>query len=189
MAFSTLGLNIWVGCSIIVVQHTLQFNSFLDSTVKPLGYRGAPILDSILELPPFPGVDLSISFYEVEEAGKGFKNGNAPGADVIQQRFSSMVVITYISSSTVHGDCRDCPGNRRTPILSQYSRVKETDYRGIFLLFVTGKILAWVMLRRLLQHVFDGNNNNNNNSKNDYFYSAVTWRKAVTRAHTMTTRW
>jgi len=31
------------------------------------------------------------------------------------------------------------------------------------------------------------NNNNNNNNKNDDLYSAVTWRKAITRALTYAT--
>jgi len=34
----------------------------------------------------------------------------------------------------------------------------------------------------------DNNNNNNNNNKNDDFYSAVTWRKAITRALTYAKR-
>jgi len=35
---------------------------------------------------------------------------------------------------------------------------------------------------------YDDDINNNNNNKNDDFYSAVTWRKAITRALTYATR-
>ena len=121
-------------------------------------------IDLIPQLPIIPDLDQLPTFHEVCVAVKGLKNNKAAGPDglpaevfkhggyLLKHRLHRFITSTW-SSGCVPQQWKDAN------IVTIYKRKGDKaicgNSRGISLLSVAGKVLAGVMLRRLLTHVVD----------------------------------
>ena len=119
-------------------------------------------LDELPTLPPVPDLDVIPSRQEVEAAVKTLKNKKAPGEDALPSE------IFKYGGPTLLGKLTDlfslCWSHEQIPdawkhatIVTIYKKKGDRadcgNSRGISLLAVAGKILARIMLKRLLLHI------------------------------------
>ena len=121
-------------------------------------------IDSLPTLPPIPDLDITPSFPEVLKACRGLKNNKACGPDAlpgeifkyggycVTRRLHRFIGKVWLSE-TLPQQWKDAN------IVTVYKRKGDKatcgNYRGISLLAVAGKVLARVLLARLLDSVAD----------------------------------
>jgi len=125
------------------------------------------ILDKLPDLPPIPDLDITASFSEVYRPTQSLKNNKSPGPDGIPRE-----VFKYGGHHAVHRLHKFiCSAWEAEVLPQQWKEWKDANivtifkkkgdksdcgnYCGISLLSVAGKVLARVMLVRLLNHVVD----------------------------------
>ena len=139
-----------------------HFSTLLNrpSTVDPT------VLDQIPQKPVITSLDLSPTIDEVSKAIRQTSSGNSPGMDRIPaESFKSAgpgAFEALHSFLTSIWEEEDVPKEFRNAIyLSVFkNRGSETDcgnFRGISLLSVAGRILAWVILNRLITNISEEN--------------------------------
>ncbi len=122
------------------------------------------VIDRLPTLPLMGELDLQPSFSEVHKAAKSLKNNKAVGPDGLPAEVFKYG--GYTLTRRVHRFIRDVWQSQRLPqqwkdanIVTVYKRKGDKavcgNYRGISLLAVAGKVLARVMLARLLATITD----------------------------------
>ena len=115
-------------------------------------------------MPDIPDLDHPPSLHEVSRAVKGLKNNKAPGPDGIPAEIYKhggqymlhrlhQFITTAWTSKQLPQQWKDA--NIVTIFKRKGDKTLCDNYRGISLLSVAGKVLARVMLYRLLNHVVD----------------------------------
>ena len=141
-----------------------RWSEHLSELLNHINPTDRTIIDQLPQLPDIPDLNHTPSLHEVSHAVKGLKNNKAAGPDGIPAEIYKhggqymlhrlhQFIASVWTSKQLPQQWKDA--NIVTIFKRKGDKTLCDNYRGISLLSVAGKVLARVMLYRLLNHVVD----------------------------------